>query len=88
MTTIAFIASILALVYGVVLYQKVLRAPRSTDKANIFYLRANFYRRGRTFNFKFFNNCNAIASLQFHITRLDAYFDIAEHLNDFNWLRN
>jgi len=34
MITIAFIASILALAYGVVLYQKVLAAPRSTDKAN------------------------------------------------------
>jgi len=33
-TTIAYIASILALVYGVVLYRKVLAAPRSTDKAN------------------------------------------------------
>jgi K(+)-stimulated pyrophosphate-energized sodium pump len=34
MTTIAFIASILALAYGVVLYRKVLAAPRCTDRAN------------------------------------------------------
>jgi K(+)-stimulated pyrophosphate-energized sodium pump len=34
MITIAFIASVLALAYGVVLYRKVLAAPRSTDKAN------------------------------------------------------
>jgi len=34
MIPIAFIASILALVYGVVLYRKVLSAPRSTERAN------------------------------------------------------
>ena len=34
MISIAFIASILALVYGIVLYRKVLRSPTSTEKAN------------------------------------------------------
>ena len=34
MVILAFVASIVALAYGVVLYQKVLAAPRSTDKAN------------------------------------------------------
>jgi K(+)-stimulated pyrophosphate-energized sodium pump len=34
MIVIAYIASILALVYGVVLYRKVLSAPTSTEKAN------------------------------------------------------
>ena len=34
MILIAYIASILALVYGVVLYRKVLSAPTSTEKAN------------------------------------------------------
>ncbi|MCH2173643.1 sodium-translocating pyrophosphatase [Myxococcota bacterium] len=34
MEVLAFIASIVALAYGVVLYQKVLAAPKSTDRAN------------------------------------------------------